>query len=293
MPTLYFHKLHAAGNDFIVVARTEPNDPAAVDAIDARLAVALLDRHRGIGGDTLLLLTPGGTDTDCTMRQFESDGTTAEMTGNGIRCLAVVADGLGLGHDDQVEVSTLAGRRTVELVRNPGTGAVGYAWVAMGDPTFVPEEIPLKGDDATDIVAVVDEVSYRGDAVGVGNPHLVIPVDDVSVARVGAHGAALEYDPRFPNRTNVHWVQVLAPDRIRMRTWERGVGPTLACGTGATAAVAALHRRGQVGERVLVEVPGGELVVEVGSPMRLGGPVAALFTGTVDIDAVGGLPRRT
>lgn len=296
MPTLRFHKLHAAANDFIVVARPEPAAGDVVDAealeafeaLDSASAAALLDRHRGIGGDTLLILNPGTDGADCRMTQYEHDGTMAEMTGNGIRCLAYIADRMGKSHDDRVVVDTPAGRRTVDLVRDAATDEVTYAWVAMGDATFDPERIPVKGDQVEDLRTEFHDATYLGDAVGIGNPHLVNYVDDVDAVRVSAHGAAMEHDPRFPNRTNVHWVTVLAPDRIRMRTWERGVGPTLACGTGATATVAALHRRGRVGEHVAVEVPGGELQVEVASPMRLGGPVVHIFD--VDLD-VTRLPR--
>ena len=149
MAILRFHKLHAAANDFLVVVRPQAGDGddaealEAFESLDAASATALLDRHRGIGGDTLLVLTPGGDDVDCSMVQYESDGTMAEMTGNGIRCLAYVADRMGLGTDDRVRVRTPAGIRTVDLVRNPDTGIVVYAWVAMGDATFVPAEIPV------------------------------------------------------------------------------------------------------------------------------------------------------
>lgn len=296
MTALRFHKLHAAANDFLVVARPQPlaGDVAtaealeAFEALDGASASALLDRHRGIGGDTLLILNPGGEGADCQMMQFESDGSMAEMTGNGIRCLAYVADQLGLTHDDHLVVDTPAGRRTVDLERDPSTGVVRYAWVAMGDAIFEPARIPVSGTQAQDLRTEFHDVTYVGDAVGIGNPHLVNYVDDVDTVRILVHGPSMENDPRFPNRTNVHWVQVLTPERIRMRTWERGVGPTLACGTGATAAVAALHRRGRVGTHVVVEVPGGELQVDVGAPMRLGGPVVHVFDVDFDVDR---LPR--
>ncbi|MFZ4516081.1 MAG: diaminopimelate epimerase [Acidimicrobiia bacterium] len=296
MTTLRFYKLHAAANDFLVVVRPHPmpGDVSAAEALeafealDAASASALLDRHRGIGGDTLLILNPGSEGAHCQMMQYEHDGSMAEMTGNGIRCLAYVADQLGLTENDQLIVDTPAGRRTVDIVRDPATGVMTYAWVAMGDAIFEPARIPVTGTQVEDLQTEFHDATYIGDAVGIGNPHLVNYVDDVDAVRVTAHGASMEHDPRFPNRANVHWVSVLAPDRIRMRTWERGVGPTLACGTGATAAVAALHRRGRVGTHVVVEVPGGELQVEVGSPMRLGGPVVHVFTVDFDVER---LPR--
>lgn len=287
MTSLRVHKLHAAGNDFVVIAR--PDDPAgrtAFDAIDGDVAVRILDRHQGVGGDTLLLLSPGADGADCRMGQFESDGTPAEMTGNGIRCFAYVADQLGFATGDRLEVDTRAGRRTVELTRDPGTGAMTYGWVSMGDATFEPDAIPVKDGQVEDLVTMFDDVTFTGDAVGIGNPHFVNYVEDVDAVRVDAYGRAMEHDPRFPNRTNVHWVQMVTPEHIKIRTWERGVGPTLACGTGATAAVAAMHRRGFVGARVAVESLGGVLQVEVGSPMRLGGPVVHVFDADLDLDAL-------
>jgi diaminopimelate epimerase len=120
-------------------------------------------------------------------------------------------------------------------------------------------------------------VTYHGDAVGVGNPHLVLLVDDVDQARVTQHGPHLEHDPRFPNATNVEFVTVISGDELRMRVWERGVGETLSCGTGACAAAAAAHRRGLVGPDVTVHVPGGDLSVHLGDTARLGGPVVHVF----------------
>jgi diaminopimelate epimerase len=129
-------------------------------------------------------------------------------------------------------------------------------------------------------------VTYRGDAVGAGNPHFVLFVDDPDAARVTQHGPHLERDERFPNRTNVEFVAVDARDRIRMRVWERGVGETLSCGTGACAAAAAAHRRGLVDDAVTVVVPGGELRLRIGDTISLGGPVAHVFDVEIDLDAL-------
>jgi diaminopimelate epimerase len=275
--TVRLAKLHATGNDFLVwsaLARTAPRDVAAP------LARALCDRRTGIGADGLILLTPGVGGADATMTLHNADGGIAEMSGNGIRCLAWAAAAAGLGGDALV-VDTGAGRRTVELDRDP-SGRVRAATVDMGPVTFDPETIPLDAPSAFDLVAQVDGATYRGDAAGVGNPHFVCFVPDVAATRVTEHGPSLETDPRFPRRTNVEFVDVAASDRLRMRVWERGVGETMSCGTGACAAAAVAHRRGLVGAHVVVSVPGGDLSVEIGATLRLGGPVVHVFD--VDVD---------
>lgn len=264
-------KLHATGNDFLVVDAPAPS---------SAVVVALCDRHRGVGADGLLVLEAGTNGADCSMTLFNADGQPAEMSGNGIRCLAWVAVEHGLG-DDILRVDTPAGRRTVELDRDATTGQLRRATVDMGPVTFDPEAIPFDGPSPFDIEATFHGVTYHGDAAGMGNPHLVLFVDDPDRARVTQHGPHLEHDPRFPNATNVEFVHPAGPDRLRTRVWERGVGETLSCGTGACAAVAVAHRRGLVGTDVTVEVPGGELTVQLGDTIRLGGPVVHVFDVTL------------
>jgi diaminopimelate epimerase len=276
--TVRLAKLHATGNDFLV---TEAPDLGASDA--ARLC----DRHRGIGADGLLLLGPGTAGADCTMRLFNADGHPAEMSGNGIRCLAALAVDRGLARGDELVVDTAAGPRHLDLERDPTTGSLRRATVDMGPVTFDPPSIPFTGPDALDLEVTFHGVTYHGDAAGVGNPHLVLLVDDVDRARVTQHGPHLEYDDRFPNRTNVEFVTPTGPDELRMRVWERGVGETLSCGTGACAAAAVAHRRGLVGPRVTVQVPGGELSVDLDTTVRLGGPVTHVFDVDLDPDLDG------
>jgi diaminopimelate epimerase len=272
-------KLHATGNDFLVLDAV--SDRAA--RIEAPVASTLCDRHRGVGADGLAVLLPGDDGADCSMVLFNADGGVAEMSGNGIRCLAWVAHRIGLGDGQRLVVDTQAGRRGVALELDDRSD-VAQATVDMGAVTFTPAEIPLTAPSAFDLEAHYHGVEYHGDAAGMGNPHLVLFVDDPATARVTQHGPHLELDPRFPSRTNVEFVAT-TPDRadtITMRVWERGVGETLSCGTGACAAAAVAHRRGLVGERVAVRVPGGELAVELGSTIRLGGPVVHVFD--VDVD---------
>jgi diaminopimelate epimerase len=279
-------KYHATGNDFLVCSGLDPDADAGVRGILGAPASALCDRHRGVGADGLIVVQPGGDGADCRMVLFNADGAVAEMSGNGIRCLAAEAVRAGLGADGRLVVDTDSGRREVTYQAD-GTGAVVAATVDMGPVTFEPAAIPVSAPTAFGVGARYHGVEYEGDAAGMGNPHLVLFVDDVAGARVTQHGPHLEHDERFPKRTNVEFVMVTGADRLTMRVWERGVGETLSCGTGACAAAAVAHRRGLVGDHVVVDVPGGALGVELGATIRLGGPVVHVFDVEVDLDVVG------
>jgi len=274
-------KLHATGNDFLVWTRLG----ADAAPVSPALARALCNRHTGVGADGLILLAPGGDGADATMILHNADGGIAEMSGNGIRALAWAAAEAGLGADGLV-VDTGGGRRTIELDRGVD-GRVVAATVDMGPVSFDPATIPVDADSPFDLTAEFHGVTYRGDAAGMGNPHWVCFVDDVAGARVTQHGPHLETDPRFPRHTNVEFVAPDGVNGLRMRVWERGVGETLSCGTGACASAAVAHRRDLVGPRVTVRVPGGELTVEVGDTLRLGGPVVHVFDVSVDPTVLG------
>jgi len=275
--TVRLSKLHGAGNDFLVAVSPTPDG-----APDAAAAVALCDRHRGIGADGVITLLPAREGGDCAMELRNADGGVAEMSGNGVRCLAWVAVREGLGDGKRLVVETATGVRTVDLDHDPAAGAVIGASVDMGPVTFDPAEIPLDAPSPFDLEATFHGTTYRGDAAGIGNPHLVLFVDDVETARVVQHGPRLERDPRFPNRTNVEFVTVTAPEELTLRVWERGVGETLSCGTGVCAAVAVAHRRGLVGTSVRVRVPGGEHRVDLGNTVQLQGPVVHVFDAEVE-----------
>ncbi|HZP29688.1 MAG TPA: diaminopimelate epimerase [Acidimicrobiia bacterium] len=280
--TVGLAKLHATGNDFLVWDRLGSAD-AGAGAPTAAHAVALCDRHRGVGADGLIVLGPGRDGADCEMVLFNADGGVAEMSGNGVRCLAWVAVRAGLGGSGRLVVDTGGGRRVVELDRDRASGTLRAATVDMGAVTFDPSRIPVDAPSAFGLEATFHGHTYRGDAAGMGNPHFVTFVEDVAAARVTQHGPHLEHDPRFPSRTNVEFVAAgPEPDALRMRVWERGVGETLSCGTGACAAAAVAHRRGLAGDRVTVHLPGGDLVVELGDTVRLGGPVVHVFDVVVD-----------
>jgi diaminopimelate epimerase len=270
MTLLHLAKLHATGNDFLVRLALDAETPLPPAAV-----AHLCDRHRGIGADGLITIGPAAPDggAHCTMTLQNADGGDAEMSGNGIRCLAWVAARAGLGTENELTVDTAAGRRAVSLTRD-ATGNVIAADVDMGAVTL--------GDE--DLEITVDGVEYWGDVANVGNPHLVCFVIDPALVPVTTHGPRIELDARFPQRTNVEFVRVHPPDLIDMRVWERGVGETLSCGTGACAAATVAHNRGVVDDHVRVHVPGGELDVRLGAAVRLGGPVVHVFDVDIDID---------
>ena len=257
-------KLEATGNDFLVTS-----SPVG---FQTDLVRRLCDRHRGIGADGLIVLDPAGGDADCAMVLWNADGHVAEMSGNGIRCLAWLANHEGLGDGKRLTVSTAAGRRDIDLELDRD-GEVSSASVGMGTVTVT----------AADVAVTVDGSTYVGDVVDVGNPHFVV-LADPATAPVTTHGPVLERDERFPAGTNVEFVRPDGADALVMRVWERGVGETLSCGTGACAAAASAQRQGLVGDHVTVRVLGGVLDVELGDQVRLGGPVTHVFDLDLDVD---------
>jgi diaminopimelate epimerase len=276
MSDLVLAKLHATGNDFLVqlgVGATEPE-------LDAIVVSALCDRHRGVGADGLITIGAGSDGADCAMTLVNADGGRAEMSGNGIRCLAWVAARAGLLRGNELVVDTAGGRRHMTVERDT-SGHVIAADVDMGAVTFEPERIPVATDSPFDLEVAVAGTTYCGDAAGVGNPHLVLLVDDPAAVPVAEHGPWIEHDARFPRRANVEFVAVTGEDRLAMRVWERGAGETQSCGTGACASAAVAHRRGLVGDHVRVDVLGGTLSVVLGDTVRLGGPVVHVFDVTI------------
>ncbi len=287
MTDIALSKLHATGNDFLVRIALAPDEPE----LDPAVSSVLCDRHHGVGADGLITIGPGCDGADCTMTLVNADGGRAEMSGNGVRCLAWVAARSGLVRGDELVVDTAGGRRSVVVERGED-GSVVAADVDMGSVTFDPARIPVDAPSALDLEATVDGTHYHGDAAGLGNPHWVVLVDDPGAIAVAAHGPVLEHDPRFPRRVNVEFVAVAGRDRLAMRVWERGAGETQSCGTGACAAAAVAHRRGLVGERVRVDVLGGSLSVALGDTVRLGGPVVHVFDVVLPLERLEALLER-
>lgn len=272
-----FVKMHGAGNDYVYVNgfAQEVADPAA-------LAREVSDRHFGIGADGLILILPS-TVADVRMRMFNADGSEAEMCGNGVRCVAKFAYDHGLARKRQLAVETGDGIKTLQLYLD-AAGRVARARVDMGRPRLTRGELPMTGPPGEQVVdeplAVLDR-SFSITCVSMGNPHCVVYVQDLESFPVARFGAALENHERFPRRINVEFVEVLGPGEVRQRTWERGAGETLACGTGAAAVTVAGVLTGRTGRTLVNHLRGGRLELEwpEAGPVFLTGPAVEVFSG--------------
>lgn len=273
---LSFTKMHGAGNDFIVFDR-----PAGMALPSAEQWRALADRHRGIGFDQAIVFEPARTaDTLAYYRIFNADGSEVEQCGNGARCAVRLLQLQGRAGDGEVTLGSPAGTVRGRI------GEGGIISVNMGPPRFDPAALPFVAPaEALSYSIEIDGRSYEIGAVSMGNPHAVLRVADVESAPVEAIGRALQQHARFPKRVNVGFMQVVDAGHIRLRVFERGVGETLACGTGICAAVVVGRAQGLLAADVEVHVPGGRLSVnwEGGdAPVWLAGPAAVAFTGQID-----------
>ena len=272
-----FAKMHGLGNDYVYVNGFEEtvSDPA-------RFAVEVSDRHFGIGGDGLILILPSAI-ADLRMRMFNADGSEAEMCGNGIRCVAKYAYEHGLVEQREISVETGAGVLTLQLRVGEDNRVAGVR-VAMGRPRLTRGEIPMAGAPDEQVVGeplqVLDR-TFHVTCVSMGNPHCVIYVDNVAEFPIEKYGPAIERHPVFPNRINVEFVEVVGPGELRQRTWERGSGETLACGTGASAVTVASVLNGHTGRRLRVHLRGGTLEMEWAEDghVYLSGPAVQVFEG--------------
>jgi diaminopimelate epimerase len=274
-----FLKMQGLGNDFLVF-----DAPAAATGtcLDGSRLRALADRHTGVGFDQALMLeTPRDAHSRAFYRIFNSDGTEVEQCGNGARCIAALlyARAPQLGRD---LVMGSPGGMVRARVRDDGLVSVD-----MGVPNFDPHSLPMVADaEAPQYSLRVDGADVDVGAVSMGNPHAVLTVPDVKIAPVERIGPSIEHHPRFPKRTNVGFMEIVGRGHIRLRVFERGVGETLACGTGACAAVAVGRRRGLLDAEVRVDLPGGAAMVSwagVGERSWLTGPATTVFTGSIDI----------
>jgi diaminopimelate epimerase len=275
---LAFTKMHGLGNDFIVF---EGGDAAAVPtAAELR---RLSDRRTGIGFDQALVLEPPRrAGTDIYYRIFNADGSEVEQCGNGARCIArLVASRRHAALDRLLVMDSPAG------VVNARLRADGLVSVAMGVPDFDPAALPFEAEGPAATYSLETRAGpVELGAVSIGNPHAVIRVREASRAPVDTVGPAVENHPRFPRRVNVGFLEIVAPDHVRLRVFERGVGETRACGTGACAAVVVGRRHGPLAEEVTVELPGGRLGVRwpgPGEQVWLTGPAETAFEGHVDV----------
>ena len=279
---LRFTKMHGCGNDFIVV-----DDVANEWDFDEEAVQLLCDRHFGIGADGLILVrNASDPEGDFFMLYVNADGSLAEMCGNGVRVFAKYLDDTGRVGGDTIAVQTLGGIKRIDIVRDEN-GAFSLARVDMGTPVLDAASIPtaLPGDPVVDALVSTDAGDVRVTCVSMGNPHAIVWVDDVDTAPVTTTGPLVEAAPVFPRRTNVEFAQVVDSGRIRLRVWERGVGETLACGTGACATLVAAALTGRTGRSATIELPGGDLDIEWSEDGRVGmtGPAETVFTGVWSI----------
>ncbi|MDQ3660340.1 MAG: diaminopimelate epimerase [Actinomycetota bacterium] len=284
---LEFAKYQGIGNDFVMLS--DLHDELK---LTAHLAAQLCDRHFGVGADGVIRVGPGRDGAELFMDYLNSDGSTGEMCGNGIRCLAVFARHEGLSSSEQMVIGTRAGNKMVEISGE-------HVRVDMGAPIFEPALIPVRWDGTNALQMklelnsqlVVDEVVELA-CLSMGNPHAVLFTTDVEDAPVRTLGPLLERHPAFPQGTNVSFVDPSPSAEIRMRVWERGSGETLACGTGACAAAVASRLLAGSSEQTTVVLPGGRLGVEWDgsvereSPVFMTGPAQRSFAGVVELEAI-------
>ena len=290
---LKFTKMQGAGNDFVVLEGVSRR----ID-VTPQLARRLADRHFGVGCDQILLVEkPERSDTDFRYRIWNADGSEVEQCGNGARCFVRFVHDKGLTRKREVRVETLSG------VIVPRLEADGQVSVDMGKPIFEPERVPFDTSGIAPIRKIPpDPPLTRGElwplevagrtiqvvVLSMGNPHAVQVVPDVEAAPVATEGPLIERHARFPQRVNAGYMQVLDRGRIRLRVWERGAGETLACGTGACAAVAAGIRDGLLDQTVRVATRGGELTIRWAggeNPVWMTGPAVAVFEGEIEVES--------
>lgn len=272
-----FTKVQGLGNDFVLVNGFEKE--LNLERFP-ELAVKICDRHFGVGADGLVPLLPSST-ADVSMRIYNSDGSEAEMCGNAIRCAAKYLYEHGLVRKEKIRVETLAGIRVPELIIK--NGKVALIRVDMGEPLLDRADIPMLGAAGK----VIDEelkvagMSYRITAVSMGNPHCIIFVPDVEAVSETQLGPLIETHPSFPRKTNVEFIQVLNRAEVKMKVWERGAGVTMACGTGACAAVVASVLNGYTARDVTVRLSTGELFIEWAGDnhVYMTGPAEEVFSG--------------
>lgn len=292
-----FTKLHGAGNDYIYVNCFEEALPRDI----RQLAVAISDRHTGVGGDGLILICPSEV-ADARMRMFNADGSESEMCGNGVRCVAKYVYDHGIARKNELRIET--GRGVLTLHVELAGGKVAQVRVDMGEPILEAQSIPttltgprvvdqplpaglLAGEQAWVAASGLDP---RFSCVSMGNPHVVLYCRDTAKIPLEAVGPVLEHASIFPRRINVHFVQVHNAGEVTMRTWERGSGITLACGTGACAVCVAGVLSGRSGREVLAHLPGGDLRLhwsEADNHVQMTGPAVEVFSGSYPANADG------
>ena len=275
-----FTKLHGCGNDYVYVNLFEQplENPA-------EMSIKVSDRHFGIGSDGLITIGPSEI-ADFTMHIYNADGSEAEMCGNGVRCVGKYVYDHGLTNKTEVTVETGAGIKILQL--NVENGKVKTVRVDMGEPSFLPQSIPViaEGESVIDAPISVGGKEWNMTCVSMGNPHAVVFTDDVRNFPLETYGPLFENHERFPKRTNTEFVQVVSREEAIMRVWERGSAETWACGTGTCATVVACILNGLTDRKVLVHLLGGDLVIEWDEETNhvfMTGPATEVFSGTYEV----------
>ncbi len=268
--------MHGIGNDYVYINcfEEEVKEPA-------KLVPIISDRHFGVGSDGLILILPSKV-ADCKMRIFNADGSEAQMCGNGIRCVAKYVYDHKITQKNPLTVETLAGIKTIQLFT--GNGKVSKARVNMGKPKLMRSEIPMLGKETQvidEVLTLDKDVSFRITCVSMGNPHCVIFVESFDKFDIQKYGPEIERHRVFPERTNVHFVRVHNPKEVTMKTWERGSGITMACGTGASAVCVAGVLNKKTEHKILAHLPGGNLELEWAEDgnVYMTGPATEVFAG--------------
>ena len=276
---MQFTKMHGLGNDYIYINLFKEivNDPA-------ELSRKMSDRHFGIGSDGIVLIGPAKEESgaDFRMQMFNADGSEAEMCGNAIRCVGKYVYDNEMTGKGTISVETLGGIKTLDLTIEKGR--VSTVRVDMGEPVLKPELIPMnvEGDSFINREIRVNGRAYKGTAVSMGNPHIVIPVSGIDDFDLPMIGPQFEHHPLFPRRTNTEFIENPDKANIRMRVWERGAGETLACGTGASASLVASVLTGKANRKATVHLLGGQLTVEWDEKTNhvfIDGPATTVFSG--------------
>ncbi len=285
---MQFTKMHGAGNDYVYIDGL--TDPRLRSVNCAELAPEISDRHTGIGGDGVILIEPSSV-ADARMRIWNADGSEAEMCGNGLRCVAKFLYDRGILRRLRMQIETGAGVLDVEV--HPVRGKVERVRIDMGGPVLTAAEIPttLEGDPPVNCPLDVNGSIWPVTCVSMGNPHCVLFVESLTDDLVHSLGPQIEQHPAFPRRTNVEFVEVLGRDQFRMRVWERGAGETLACGTGACAALVAGVLTDRLAPEAIAQLPGGDLLIEWHERQNLSltGPAVEVFSGDWPEPAQSGL----
>jgi len=280
MNNIDFVKMHGTGNDFIMLNRLDDKI-----SISLKIARELCDRHTGIGGDGLIFILPAeNKNNDYKMRIFNSDGSEAEMCGNGIRCFTHYLISENITDKKKLKIETKAGLIKPEIIKTEGNSSL--VRVNMGRPQFEPDKIPalIKSNInyIHDYKLNIDNNIFKINCVSMGNPHTIIFTNNIKDINLNKWGKKIENHPMFPEKTNVEFVEIYDNTRIKVRVWERGAGITLACGTGACATVASGIKNNLLDKKVTVHLPGGDLFIDwSGDNIYMTGPARSIFKGKI------------